>query len=114
MAEDKGKSESKDHKPKHEGKQPYEHKRKDVTENDENPDVHGMTSKMDKTPLPGGRSGSSGKDVEELLAKTSAVDPNGLSDDKSERQGDVAGKTSKKDSVEPGTSEDKGIVKLIK
>jgi len=106
----KCKSESKDRKPKRDGKQSYEYKRKNVTENDENRVLSGVTSGMDKTLLPGGNSGSSDKDVERIQAKTSAMDPNESNDDKSERQGDVAGKTSKKDSVEAGTSEDKGIV----
>ena len=106
----KCKSESKDRKPKHDGKQPYEYKRKNVTENDENGVLSSVTSGMDKTPLPGGNSGSSDKDVEKIQAKTSAVDPNESNDDKSERQGDVAGKASKQDSVEAETSEDKGIV----
>ena len=106
----KCKSESKDRKPKHDGKQPYEYKRKNVTENDENRVLSGVTSGMEKPLLPGGNSGSLNKDVERIQAKTSAVDPNESNDDKSERQGDVAGKTNKKDSVEAGTSEDKGIV----
>ena len=106
----KCKSESKDRKPKHDRKQPYDYKRKNVTENDENRVLSGVTSGMDKTLLPGGNSGSSDKDFERLQAKTSAVGPNESNDDKSERQGDVAGKTNKKDSVEAGTSEDKGIV----
>ena len=106
----KCKSESKDRKPKHDGQQPYEYKRKNVTENDENRVLSDVTSGMEKPLLPGGNSGSSDKDVERLQAKTSAVQPNEWNDDKSERQGDVADKTSKKDSVEAGTSEDKGIV----
>ena len=94
----KCKSESKDRKPKRDGKQWHEYKRKNVTENEENRVLSSVAS------------GSSDKDVERIQAKASAMDPNELNDDKSERQGDVAGKTSKKDSVEAGTSEDKGIV----